>query len=268
MPPTISNPPTTAQQYVQQAIAEQSQIIAQGQYQMLGQVMRIRTDRGVMEFYGSGPLIGRRHDRMDLVMVTEWPGLPDKRTATAAPCVHCAVKCEQCEGKKASTCELCGGAGERLQQTVCDCLKTGGPFEACECHGIGMIGKPHKCAACNGTKTIACPRCRGTGQEATGLYPPKPGSPVCPKCQGQRVVVKLAPQQLVAFLQGKLGDMPVYGPIRSIVLVAMDGSRNIDIVEVEPDRQGNLMVLGLDKQANVTRGYFLGGVARIATARA
>ncbi len=258
----------TAQQYVQNAIAEQNSLIAAGDYIMLGQVMRIRTDRGYMEFYGAGPLIGRRRDRMDLLMITEWPGLPDKRTATAAPCQHCAVTCEQCEGRKTSRCEICGGAGQRLQQAVCECLAKGGPFPGCDCHGLGMIGKPVECESCKGAKVIACPRCRGTGNEATGLYPPKAGSPVCPKCQGQRVVVAIAAQPLTAFLQGNLGGLPAYGPIRSLIYTAADGSRNIDIVEIDPDRQGNLAVLVLEKQAPVTRGYFMGGIARIATNRA
>ncbi len=273
MPPVNTQTQASEQQYVQNLLAEQAALMQRGETQLLGQIMRIQTDRGWMEFYHEGPILGARRDRFDLLLLTEWKGLPELRKPSQTPCGHCTATCEQCAGEGKSVCELCGGAGKRYRRAVCECA-AGKPCDPkCKtCRGVGMFEEPYTCECCDGSKKMTCPRCRGLKMESTGIYPPemrgKPNALPCPQCRGHRIVIELEPQKMEKFLHGRLAGYDVYGPIRSIAYKAMGGAARLDIVAIEPDLAGNLMVLLLEPlQGGLKRGYFLGGLAKLATLR-
>lgn len=255
--------PPTAQSALLDLVELHRQRIADGEYDLLGQLDLIHTEAGgTLDFRKRGPLIAKLRDRADLVLASEWPKeLPDRERVLEAQCAKCAATCEQCRGAKTSMCQVCGGSGVRAMKEQCpNCAVKMGRWDPdCQtCRGSGEVMESYLCPPCAGTGQAKCPRCAGAGAEGTG----KIKGQVCGACRGQGRELAIEPQRIESFVHGKLEGYVALGPIRRLVLHAVDGLAHIDIVDVRPDRQGNLMVALLDySRRGAVAAYLVGGLA-------
>lgn len=267
---------------IAEAIAQQDGAIQRGEYSILGQLMLLHTARGRMEFFKNGPLIATLNDRLQLLLVSEWKGLPEKRVLLEEPCPACQVECEQCGGQGKSACQICGGSGLMDGLETCPCIAGGAPRPdpACQqgCFGLGMRRVTENCMNCE-QGTAVCTVCKGTGERASGRRGDAPcaacqrlgraraaGSSQCRcaeclVCQGHGRKVEMPPQPLEAFAHGRLEGMVALGPIHQVVWHTVDGSGQIRICDIRPDRDGNLMVLLLrGTKGNDPHAWLLGGL--------
>ena len=101
-----------------------------------------------------------------------------KRFVDSVPCAYCQGSGVDPKYGNASTCPVCGAAGEvKVTPPVVTCLK---------CAGSGREGGDLSCVACWGTGVMSirkeaatCPKCKGTGEE--GVF-------YCSRCNGQGIV--------------------------------------------------------------------------------
>lgn len=269
---------------IAEAIALQDGAIQRGEYTILGQLMLLQTERGDMEFFRNGPLVGTMNDRLQLVFASPWRGLPDKQEVQNLQCPTCRVECEQCSGTGRSACQICGGSGEVRHAANCACVSPERnalrPDADCaHCGGSGVVRMPLACGNCAMEGLADCTACHGQGWRGCGRTEDAPceacqtmGRPraagsskckcaECPDCHGYGRVVLTMPQPLDQFAHGKLEGMVAFGPIRQVVWHTVDGSGHIQICDIRPDRDGNLMVMLLRGQkGDQPHAYFLGGL--------
>lgn len=257
--PATANP-------VLQTIDAQEEAIRQGDYTVLGRLMILHAEQGDIELFKSGPLVATRNDRLELLITTEWPGLPDRVAVIREACKSCSTKCDQCLGSSRSLCTLCGGAGHRTQWVTCNCISNGElqPTTDCkDCRGSGRRRTEQECTHCDATGQERCPRCDGKGVRGTGKVGlPNGQAQPCGACQGQGWTIQTQQQSLDTFAHGRIAaDTVAFGPLRGLVWAAVDGSTRIETCNVLPDREGNLMVLALRRSAsNNARAYLVGGL--------
>lgn len=270
MPPAVANPPLTSAASsdapLDALLALYRERVKEGDYVLIGRLSLIHTvSRGVIDFRRTGPLVGKLTDRADLVIASQWPlRLPPLDRLLEEQCPACAVKCEQCRGEKQSLCQVCGGAGkiQGLRSACPECTARLGHFspECPKCKGRGEVQQYDACRGCAGRGKTRCCRCGGSGTEGSGRIK---GSS-CPDCHGQGRKIETRDQPLTKFAHGTMGGMVALGPIRSLVLHSVEGPARIEIVDVTPDRDGNMMVALLDfSRHDAAEAYLVGGLPTV-----
>ncbi|MBZ5523577.1 MAG: hypothetical protein LAP21_15190 [Acidobacteriia bacterium] len=281
----------TPEQLLAQTLNRHRELILQREYQPLGVIDFIFVQRGrelvPIDYRKDGPRIAWNGDTGDLLCLSNWLGLPDRKLAIGDPCKACMATCGDCKGKGKKPCTLtnCAGSGWiKAKFVLCsECL--GGPGkktipDCWACNGRGEVPEAFKCEGCDDKGLAKCARCDGAGQVPTGRekgrvdgYDEKSNSfvtaPTCKKCNGQGRQVKTEPQPWQAFVNGQLqvdGQIMIaIGPIRRIVWHTLGENAQFKSCEINPDQGGNLMVLLLESQTAkpLCRQYLVGGVPQI-----
>ncbi|MCU1284476.1 MAG: hypothetical protein JWO13_826 [Acidobacteriales bacterium] len=248
-----------------------------GRYEILGRVAVMQTDRGSIEYRGTGPMLAKQLDddgnaTGQLLCLNEWPGaLPDLRDSIGKPCSSCLATCDECEAGK-RPCINCGGNGKTfIKRIECpDCAAKIGRFDInCEtCRGSGAVVDPQDCKACEGSGKIACTLCLGTGKMSTGKKDgsTERGATECEACEGNKREATMKPQPFINFLHGRLENMPALGPIRKMVLqnATPDPDKLMLVIDVMPDVEGNLTVMLLKDVKAGSPMYLYGGRVQVA----
>jgi hypothetical protein len=204
-----------------------------GQYTVLGKMYSLETPKGVITFPKHGaPAIAQETVNGEpgerLLLLGNWPALPDQKTYSEEFCKACLTSCSACGGKGKAGCIFvgCGGTGRvKTGETACpDCVAKVGHFEpACKtCGGHGAVAVVGPCPACQGSKVANCGPCRGTGKRPTGFKAGAAEGAPCISCRGSLRAGGWKKQDLWYFLMGKLGDYLAIGPILSIAATPVD----------------------------------------------
>lgn len=265
---------TVLQSPVLAAVELDREAVQRGEYVHLGQLAQIRTAKGRMEWFHDGPHIGALTTRssLHLVLLEGLPALPARRSILDQPCPKCSAVCGQCEGEKQTQCLDCGGAGSRprwkpcicAQNTVTAVLPSAVPAAGClKCGGAGRVDVRQACRLCQGSGQMKCPVCKGYGADGTGRI----GAKICPECHGQGRKIKLEPQDIHEFLMGEKDGFLALGPIVSLLYNTDDAAGKLVIIEISPDRDGNVMAMltRFQRGGRPAEAYFYGGVAKLAT---
>jgi hypothetical protein len=239
-------------------LARRDRAVLRGEYEFLGKIILLRTERGDIEFGENAPTLARLAGDQALVLLNEWQGFPAITSLTAERCPDCHAKCLSCDGTGTRLCMglNCGGYGKMiLGYEPCPakgCHKqTGVAKHGCkECGGTGrVVGQTAECPACKGEKTVKCPLCEGTGEMATGR---KDGAPrdseaaMCATCNGTARKLQHEEQDWKEFKLGDLDGFTVLGPIHEFVLkadVCRDPKQALELGVVCTDADGNLAAL-------------------------
>jgi hypothetical protein len=257
------------------AVGAQDQARQQLNYQVLGKIFMLETEKGGrIEFgrqRGPGLAVEKVNDVATgrLLLVSGWSSLPDIQEYSEAFCSDCQAVCDVCDGKKMVTCQSvgCGGAGEKkIAALPCPaCVAITGRFDpACStCGGSGSVAQMGKCTACAGAGKQACTACRGTGQRPTGGDKGswERNAPVCATCRGTLRAGKWKPQDLSKCVVGKLGPYLAIGPVASMMIEPAEAVRGKGLTQMRvPDGEDGPLMLLLPIVPNAQQpGYFIGG---------
>ena len=226
-------------QVLQQEIAAQCNARKTRQYAVLGRAYLIETPKGPIQFdQTNGPAIAQELVNGEpgprLLLVGDWPALPDRKGYSEEFCKACLASCTICGGKGKAGCIFagCGGTGQvKTGEVPCpECVAKVGHFEpGCKtCGGYGAVLKCAPCPSCKGTKTADCGACRGTGKRPTGFaggavaVEGKPTPKLCTSCRGSMRGGGWGAQDLSKFVLGKMGSYMAFGPVMSITAVPVD----------------------------------------------
>ncbi len=232
------------------AFVSRDEQVRRGEYEMIGQVQLLRTERGDIDFRTDGPFLAQLDSDRSLVLMNEWKGFPSLYSIAPGLCPDCKAKCLSCDGHGERLCMgmNCGGYGKMiLSYEPCPeigCYKdTGKVNSKCSsCEGAGrIVGQTAPCPACEGTKKQKCPLCDGTGKMSTGR---KAGAlrdsqePACESCRGTGRKLKEEAQDYKEFELGVLEGFTALGPIHEVLLradVCRDAARSLELGKVYPD---------------------------------
>lgn len=268
--------------------SERDRLVRRGEFDIMGRLMVMRTEKGDIDFFKGGPFVGRLRDGA-FVLLNEWKGLPEIILLENELCDHCRADCEACEASGQRLCMHlnCGGEGRViLSYKPCPAVNCAVQNDkvnpACvTCGGAGRVpDQVQECPQCKGTKKQDCPKCRGTGKMATGRKNGESPSPEdfdsaglmvdarkCGQCDGtgRKIQRKLQPWR--EFAIGELEGYCVLGPIQGMLWAAdmlRDPQQRPEYCTVSPNGKGNLMALLVkDPDATGQPMYLYGGVARL-----
>jgi|GEM_PF-1653036 len=255
--------------------ARRDAAVKRGEFDLLGRIYLVRTERGDIDFGKDGPFLAKLDPGGELALMNEWKGFPDIVTATHELCPDCQAKCLSCDGEGHRLCMglNCGGAGRMIlgyeQCPAPGCAReTGKANRGCEqCEGSGkVVGQTAECPSCKGTKKQSCPLCRGTGRMSTGRKdgaPSDSNAPYCASCNGIGRKLEREPQAWNDYVLGTMEGFTVLGPIHEILLradVCRDAKQSIELASILPDADGNLGALLVKKPETTGQPwYWLGG---------
>jgi len=267
---------------LRKTLAKRDAAFRRGEYEILGQLMLLRTERGDIDYRQNGPYLARLTGtrRQELVLMNEWKGFPDMVSLLNERCPDCLAPCTSCDatGKRLCMGMNCGGEGRMiLGWEACDadgCAKQTGKakFDCAKCQGQGRtVGQTAECPQCKGEKFVTCPLCAGSGQMATGREGGKSrdddSAKTCGTCAGTGRKLLAEPQDWKEFELGELEGFTVLGPISSFVMradVCRDKDRGLEMGEIYADEFGNVAAL-LVKNPAVTgqSQYWFGGALEL-----
>ena len=130
------------------------------------------------------------------------------------PCPECQSTCELCGGSGERRCEMtrCGGQGY-LALAAVECsgdgcrVETGKTRRDCAiCEGSGVeVTQRAECPSCHGNKVVKCVACHGTGRASTGreggAYQAHGGQkepPMCSRCNGLARVPQMSTHEAIS----------------------------------------------------------------------
>jgi len=268
----------TKSEPLRKLFAKRDAAVRRGEYEILGQIMLLRTERGDVDYKNDGPhlakLTGTR--REEYVLLNEWHGFPDLVSLLPDLCDDCRAKCLSCDGTGKRLCMglRCGGEGKViLSYEPCPgegCQKeTGKAKPGCAtCEGTGqVVGQSAECPQCKGEKFVSCAYCAGSGQMATGRENGNSRddqlAPLCKTCNGTGRKLKPEAQDWKEFELGDLQGFTALGPISQIVLradVCRDAQRGLEMGSICADDNGNVAALLVKSPTEVGQPqYWLGG---------
>jgi hypothetical protein len=227
-------------QLLQQEIAAETQAIQTRQYAILGRAYSLETPKGIIQLdKQNGPAIAQELVNGEpgprLLLVGDWPALPDRKGYSEEFCKACLASCTICGGKGKSGCIFvgCGGTGQvKTGVAPCpECVAKVGHYEpGCKtCGGYGAVDIFGPCPGCKGTKLADCGACRGTGKRPAGFtggavaVEGKAQPKLCASCRGTMRGGGWEAQDLGNFVLGKLGNYMAFGPVMSITAVPIEG---------------------------------------------
>lgn len=282
-----------AEQSIQPLLDERRNAVRRGDFEILGRMARAETPHGLMQWpHDSGPILAYLGERdknnafvnlskNKLAIVTAWEGLPQIRKSTEEPCPDCLRECDVCQGQGKKLCEAygCGGSGvgPAIGLVLCPakgCSKETGHFEKnCQqCKGSGQVEVREACKVCRGETipglvgTVAtCSMCKGRKTYATGI---KDGEtnyrlPACLACGGSKFKGEVVDQDVNKFVNAWIGNMAVVGPITRFSTESVAGEGLPPLVfDVDPDVNGDLLVLIVDQQSEPRSAFLIGGVIK------
>ena len=282
-----------AEQLLRQEIAAQDSARRLRNFVVLGRAYSMTTPKGVIQFSKQmGPGLAQETVEGEpgprLLLVSNWPELPDQKGYSEEFCKACLAECTACGGKGKQICMFtgCGGTGRvKTGEAPCPmCVAKVGHFKPdCKtCGGYGAIAEMGDCPCCHGEKVADCGACRGTGKRPTGFAGGAREGELCKTCRGSMRDGRWKHQDLAQFIAGRLGDYLAVGPILSITAepveiiggsrfgsrfspedVSAVGSREMIRLAVPPDEHGTPLLLLLPmtdgKVAVPCPGYFFGG---------
>jgi hypothetical protein len=205
----------------------------------------------LMDFRRAGPFVAEAKNVNQVLLISEWVGLPPHLEASATACPDCQSDCPFCHGAEVRPCTLryCGGTGKRID-----------PEKLMDFSG------EKQCPACHGTGKVKCDACAGTGFYSTGLkdgakYDPdsRPKQPVCETCQGRRTRSTETPVNLLEFQIAQVGITSVIGEIVRFTVIPEQG-RAAYRYDVLPDAMGDGMFIVIEP-GSPQMAYLVGGIA-------
>lgn len=255
-------------------------VVRTKQYRILGRLSRVQIVRPagakVLDFRKEGPVLGFQSGTEQLVVVTQWNGIPSRWDDTDEFCPDCLAKCDVCDGTGQKACEAyqCGGSGKVPQPMVpCSapgCVAEKGSIKAgcAVCRGTGNEIRMADCKVCAGTGKASCSSCRGTGKRPTGIeggsYDRK--KPACERCRGSRFAHKEIPQPIADFLDTRIGPMISLGPITRFAVESVGGEGSPpQVFDVEADSSGRHLVILLEGEQPGSAVFMIGGVLNAVT---
>lgn len=240
------------------------------QYHIIGRLSRAQIYRPsgaqTIDFRKQGPVLAFANGTEQLIVTSEWEGLPAKWSDTETLCPDCQSTCDVCKGEGKKACEAfrCGGAGKVPEPTqACpDCVAIGPRKPDCStCHGIGSITPMVECNVCAGSGKAPCSLCRGTGKRPTGI---KDGDtdyrkPACATCRGSRFAHEEIPQPIEPFINVRLpGGIVALGPVTRFAIDSVGGTGAPPTVyDVSPDATGQYLALIIEPTGGA---YLIGGI--------
>jgi hypothetical protein len=242
------------------------------QYRLIGQLSRVQCMRedGVktIDFRKEGPILGMLPGTEQIVVTTEWRGLPSRWNDTTEFCQDCLSDCDVCNATGTKACEgyRCGGSGKVPKPAVAcpDCAAMGILNSKCEtCKGTGMIHDMQKCSVCEGSGVMTCSVCRGTKKRPTGI---EGGAtnwrlPACSSCKGSKFAHVEIPQSVNDFVNARMGSMLALGPIVRFAVESVGGDGiPPQVYDVEADQNGQYMVILLEHDQPGAAAFMIGGV--------
>jgi hypothetical protein len=205
----------------------------------------------LMDFRRSGPFAAEAKNVNQVLLISEWTGLPSHLEASATPCPDCQSDCQFCHGMETKTCTLryCGGRGKRED-----------PDRSID------FSAEEFCPACRGTGKVKCDGCAGTGFYSTGLkdgakYDPdvRPKQPLCETCQGRRNRSTETPVNLLEFQIAQVGSASIIGEIARFIVMPENG-RAAYQYDVMADSMGDGMFMVIES-GKPQMAYLVGGIA-------
>jgi hypothetical protein len=205
----------------------------------------------LMDFRRTGPFVGEAKNVNQVLLISEWKGLPSHLEASTGPCPDCQSKCQFCHGEKTKLCTLryCGGRGVRSD-----------PQKLMDFSGEEF------CPSCLGEGRVKCDGCDGTGRRSTGFvggvsYDPdaRPRQAICETCKGRRTLTAETPVNLLEFQIAQVGTTSVIGEIVRFIVMPENG-RAAYQYDVMPDSLGDGMFLVIEP-GPPQMAYLVGGIA-------
>jgi len=222
---------------ISQSIAEQDRAMRQQEFKALGKLLTIITPVGAIEMGHDGPLLGVSFARQELLLLSPWTGIPDRRENSEEFCTACLVTCVDCAGKGRRSCNAVRPIGKPDHQ------------------GQNPVAEGEKdpvCDVCQGTLVTDCLICHGKGQRSSGIQNGK----TCSVCSGSGRAGTVTRQEQAQFSQGKFGEYEALGPVIRIVFYTLGEGSGLVVVDFRPDAGKRLASLLLSG----TKAYFYGGV--------
>jgi hypothetical protein len=248
--------------------ADRDAMVRRGEFEIIGQVMLLRTEKGDIDFFKGGPHLAQLKSS-ELVLLGDWQKFPDMVSLLADLCDDCRTDCKACDGKGNRLCTRCGGEGKLiLSRETCKCVKDGVAARNCkECKGAGHVpGQTQECPECKGTKVQKCPGCHDSGRMTTGHVggSTKNEDPLCESCKGNGRKLGREPQDYREFVHGHLEGFTVFGPIHGILLRADEMRQpegGLEYCDFRADENGNISALLVQDPENTGQPmYLMGGV--------
>jgi hypothetical protein len=267
---------------LQQMLQQHRDIIRTRRYSLIGRLSRVQVVRPdgpkTIDFRKEGPVLAFATGTEQLVVTSQWAGIPAKWDDTEEFCPACLSACDVCQASGKKVCEgyKCGGSGKiPLPMVSCPaagCLaKTGKVKPHCaKCGGTGMFVPKGDCQACAGTGVMTCSVCRGMKKRPTGI---KDGSTnwrdaACVICKGSKFAHKEIPQPIEDFLDTRIGSMVALGPIVRFAVESVGGEGSPpQVYDVQPDTNGQHMVILLESEQPGAGVFMIGGVLNSVTRR-
>jgi hypothetical protein len=242
--------PAKTPAWIQPHIQNVKDILRMRAYDMLGHLSFVQIDREgekpkLIDFRKVGPAIAQAHGSQQIVIVSQWEGIPPRLEMSKDPCQSCLAKCEFCDGSGRKLCEafFCGGSGTAR-----------------------MPNGDEKCSTCDGTGNMECSACRGLGKRPTGHEAGNYDwqSPRCKFCGGRQFVNQEIPVPLSDFECGRIGPMILLGPVLRFSVTPIAGpGRNAPVVySVGLDGNNDGMLLAIESENVPCAAYLLGGIAK------
>jgi hypothetical protein len=252
-PPKKSSQSTRTPLWLQSHIDPIRDILRTKEYDVMGRlsfVSVVKPDgtQKLMDFRRSGPYVAEAKNVNQVLLVSQWTGIPPHLEASAKACPDCQSECPFCHGSKMKVCTLryCGGRGKREDpQKLMD------------------FSNEERCPSCQGSGKVTCDGCGGTGSRSTGFldgvaYDPdaRPQQAFCPTCQGRRNLSTETSVSLADFQIAQVGTFSIIGEIVRFTVIPEHGKAAYRY-DVVPDGMGDGMFLVIEPNA----AYLVGGVA-------
>lgn len=240
------------------------------QYEPLGRIFLLETDRGAIHFQKQcGPGVARDVDSGQALFISGWPALPSIQEHSEEFCTACLAECDVCSGSGKALCQAlgCGGAGKRIVRwEVCshEGAAAGIVSASCPlCRGTNSVPVPEDCPTCSGTGKAKCSACRGMGKAPTGYLNGvrDRNAADCEDCRGTLRAGKFKAQDLATFVSARVGEFLGIAVKRMIVepAVIARGSGGFQQIEVAPNARGTPLMVLLRIASPNGIPYFYGG---------
>lgn len=284
-PAAVADPVTVAPvipgaEGFQQFLQQLRDIVRTRQFRLIGRLSRVQVVRPegakTIDFRKEGPVLGFAVGTEQIVVTTPWNGIPSKWDDTDRFCPDCLADCDVCGATGKKVCEgyKCGGSGKvPLPMVSCpaeDCLGITGQvnLKCAQCGGSGSFVPKGDCQMCAGTGQMTCSVCRGTKKRPTGI---KGGSydwrqPACQACWGSRFAHTEIPQEIMQFVDVRIGPMLALGPIVRFAVESVGGEGTPpQVFDVQADSNGQHMVIFLEHEQPGAGAFMIGGVLNSVT---